>query len=628
MDISEIDLSDLPDIRGGNPSNFYLNRNKYVRYETVTELAELSRKDDALNLPVENFTVYSLDPGRDVFIVTNQFGEPIGLGTPDVVLSNKFYINAVTNWENRLDAFGNYPADFFTDYFNPLKNLIAQTIRLEDGGQECVHKPDDIAWNIVNWIDKDRRPQGASTLVPYLHTEGGEAMPYVNEIMLKPFTNTGGTNCQFEVEVWWPFFPQEANALCQDGMYFLEIQTCPTDVADGTNPDIGPPKLLPPTITRHEIGQMVFGSGSEFKLFKSADIPGTCAWIRTYMYYRDPAYGETIVDGALNRRPTGGYPSEELVFVKFTNSTELSRQVCDPRSNGKINYSSDGRCWYWKFGQPTLGAVNHRWEWDFATGADSTRSLCDPWWWPGLTGEGLPLRQGLPIHVRNGPMVNIGEVGYVSLSNRENAFFDRFGPTERNAYPEWKWFWSTIDLYAYNDGAYLLDHATVRPTNSPAYGLVSLSTRQDQVLRALYHDMPLGDLPGNRDIIADPVAVDQSIQTIVDQTKNRPFFSFQDMFDTRHGRNGDLIGNAFKQIGKRSWEIALRPWNDKALEDPFRNILDLVSFRHNLYTLVVAAQAFGPDGNTVVAEKRAIALVYRDAYTGSYFTRSFKWLTD
>jgi len=226
-------------------------------------------------------------------------------------------------------------------------------------------------------------------------------------------------------------------------------------------------------------------------------------------------------------------------------------------------------------------------------------------------------------------MVNIGELGYVSLSNRENAYFDRNGPTQRNAYPEWKWFWSTIDLYAYNDGAYLLDHATVRPTNSPTYGLVSLSTRQDQVLRAIYHDMPLGDLPGNRDIVALQAAVDESITTIVNQTKKRPFFSFQDMFDPRPGHNGDLIGMAFKQIGKRSWENAGRTqWNDKALEDPFRNVLDLISFRHNLYSLIVAAQAFGPDGNTVVAEKRAIALVYRDAYTGSYFTRSFKWLTD
>ena len=42
----------------------------------------------------------------------------------------------------------------------------------------------------------------------------------------------------------------------------------------------------------------------------------------------------------------------------------------------------------------------------------------------------------------------------------------------------------------------------------------------------------------------------------------------------------------------------------------------------------MAAQALAKDGETVVGEKRAMANVVRDSYTGAYFVRSFKWLED
>jgi len=50
-----------------------------------------------------------------------------------------------------------------------------------------------------------------------------------------------------------------------------------------------------------------------------------------------------------------------------------------------------------------------------------------------------------------------------------------------------------------------------------------------------------------------------------------------------------------------------------------------VSFRHSLYYVVVSAQALASDG-TPVAERNALALVWRDTYTGQYFVRWFRWM--
>jgi hypothetical protein len=41
----------------------------------------------------------------------------------------------------------------------------------------------------------------------------------------------------------------------------------------------------------------------------------------------------------------------------------------------------------------------------------------------------------------------------------------------------------------------------------------------------------------------------------------------------------------------------------------------------------MAARVIGPDGG-VLAEKRAMATIFRDSYTGKSFMRSFKWLAD
>ncbi len=51
-----------------------------------------------------------------------------------------------------------------------------------------------------------------------------------------------------------------------------------------------------------------------------------------------------------------------------------------------------------------------------------------------------------------------------------------------------------------------------------------------------------------------------------------------------------------------------------------------MSFRHSLYYVIVSAQALASDGSTTVAERNALALVWRDGFTGQYFVRWFRWM--
>jgi hypothetical protein len=68
--------------------------------------------------------------------------------------------------------------------------------------------------------------------------------------------------------------------------------------------------------------------------------------------------------------------------------------------------------------------------------------------------------------------------------------------------------------------------------------------------------------------------------------------------------------------------------NDVLQEAVGRGLIELLSFRQNMFTILVASQAMGKDGKIVVGEQRVVATVVRDSYTGKYFVRNMKWLAD
>ena len=115
------------------------------------------------------------------------------------------------------------------------------------------------------------------------------------------------------------------------------------------------------------------------------------------------------------------------------------------------------------------------------------------------------------------------------------------------------------------------------------------------------------------------------VADLVDEIIDADCVSFTDLFDDTDSTTGGggPVADAFRQCAPEGDDS-----NDIYREDTFRHIAELITFRQNIFAIVLVAQAFAPQSDVVVAERRAIATIYRDAYTGRHFTRSFKWLTD
>lgn len=584
--LREIDIHKVPGIADTNA--FFADRQAHVRYETLPELLKLNTgltPDQARCL-----YVYSYDSGRDETFRSNavppQTGTEVKLSRLGMATTNdlelKFNVNALTNMN---------PATYTTDTnFLAYKTKLIQLLR--DAGR--VYKPEDVVWNVVNWIDTDRYPQNEPTGNPaYVSTEGGEALPLINEIVLKRVVTQTSTGCQFCVELWYPFVVENEIWGGTNGsssvQYSMLIDTRPTN---GTlNVDLTP---------------MAYGATNEFMVYTSAVMDQLSADVRVIVFEgakNDP--GRRAVDAAMNRSgqqdPYGTKWSDVVMYTTFSNF--YSMEVDDPRSNGKPVY------WVMKAQGDTLGTTN---------------SISDPWGdkWPGTFD-----RQGLPIYVKNGPMENIGEMGYIPLANREN-------------HPQYagipvKHYWCTIDLLNRDEGAYLLDYMTVYPTNRTGHGFVTVNTRDQDTLNALFTQMRIGW--ANQTVnnykylkVEDPAVqtlVSAVTQAIIERTTSLPrgAISFADLFDGVD-TSGGPVARAFRDIGK--WWAAQTKLkvNDKAYEDGFRNLIELITFRQNIFMIAVAAQVVAPNGITVEAEKHGLATVYRDSYTGNYFVRSFKWV--
>jgi hypothetical protein len=100
--------------------------------------------------------------------------------------------------------------------------------------------------------------------------------------------------------------------------------------------------------------------------------------------------------------------------------------------------------------------------------------------------------------------------------------------------------------------------------------------------------------------------------------------SFQDLFDGDEVMSvvGGPVADAFRSVAA-AWENATgQRATDKVREDTFRNIVELITFRQNIFTIILAAQYLAPDGTSVIGEDRGVATVFRDAYTGTCTTNS------
>jgi hypothetical protein len=150
--VQEIKLWNQPDFVNSNAvEQFYNNRKRDVRYETLTELAALN---PGVIRSVSNLFYYSYDPGRDEFFVTAKGAQwwlntdtaipPKTMGRRTALLQQKFYINAITNYAgyNNPNDYNSYARDaaFMANYYTPLMEMLGKAGHRAAGRRGLEHR--------------------------------------------------------------------------------------------------------------------------------------------------------------------------------------------------------------------------------------------------------------------------------------------------------------------------------------------------------------------------------------------------------------------------------------------------------------------------------------------------------
>lgn len=216
----------------------------------------------------------------------------------------------------------------------------------------------------------------------------------------------------------------------------------------------------------------------------------------------------------------------------------------------------------------------------------TTNANCRPW------GPGC---QGLPIYHPNRPMRNIGELGYVWTGEP----------------------WRTLDLTRTNEAA-LVDRLTVRSVPGPRRGMVNAGATQTSVWDTVFYAIPMG-------------ITTSAVSTCIILTNMNDILNLHRPL--RSSARMPTLGALLADVGTNDFYVNsfltnIPSVNADLKEDVLRGIVELVSFRHQLYLVVLAAQPLAADGRTPTAERRAMALVWRDGYTGQYFVRNFRWIAE
>jgi len=239
------------------------------------------------------------------------------------------------------------------------------------------------------------------------------------------------------------------------------------------------------------------------------------------------------------------------------------------------------------------------------------------------------------------PFQSIGELGYINvdLTNRFektlNLLPHPFGKTARD----------TID-FSTRSGAALLDKFCVGGVSNVTRGLVQANVTRSEVIQRVLNQIPLGwpkDNSYSKGIIE---LNDSTSKAWVDHWTNTLLRAYDTgSFGTEFENSGlagwtsfadmlpDLSTNALIQtIDPLPVGADSGPGIYDYTEDVMRGIIDKVSFRQNIYVVVIAAQTLSPastDENPIIlADQRAAVTVIRDAFTGRWMIYSWTWLTE
>lgn len=223
--------------------------------------------------------------------------------------------------------------------------------------------------------------------------------------------------------------------------------------------------------------------------------------------------------------------------------------------------------------------------------------------------------EGYPSYVRNGPMQNAGELGFISVGRP----------------------WTTIDLTSLR-GSELLSKFRVgsAPADSPYFsGKINPHSLNTSVWSAVLSDCPMEQYPNDSGAkLVDPALAGLLAKAITDynaENKSWGTNSFEGLADW-------TAIPALRRAPNDNWGGPVN--NNMQVEGVIRNSYRLFNPNQNLFTIIVVAQAINDQGvrgsfdsntDTILGEKRAVALVWRDPFMGKagrneMFIRMFRYI--
>jgi len=210
------------------------------------------------------------------------------------------------------------------------------------------------------------------------------------------------------------------------------------------------------------------------------------------------------------------------------------------------------------------------------------------WWLTDLTGD-----VDSEMHVAGDQLRSVAELGCLVYTNAP---------------------WKTVKLYGPNLHRVL-----------DVFGL-SADTSYIFMTNTVYR----GRVNCNSNLALDATAI-VFAEMPVDQYPGGPMIHAVDI-DERHKIATNIFyGIAFTNLSDIGRDITYFPGATTELEREsyFRNGFNLFNVRQNLFTIIIEAQvASGGNIPRNPVKQRAVALVWRDPYTGEMFVRSIKWLGD
>lgn len=325
--------------------------------------------------------------------------------------------------------------------------------------------------------------------------------------------------------------------------------------------------------------------------------------------------GDRWVDEAMAYDPD---PDSPYHVEPYRYTAPCGWQVNDPRMNGLrrnwepydgIEFTADGE--------------------NMCTLSGTTNTLCKPF---GRYGQGLPI-----VHY-DGLARRAGDIGYIHqpYSFTADAFQEGYGylsaldVSDASALRISTNAWESICLcddrayashghFAYSPGS-VMEFFTVRcATNRPVRGLVSAWTWHLDVIGAILADMEVGSGLGVCRLPSDAIEWMKEAYTNVQE----------EMYagDSRPIGVGDVcmafgMIDGYRDIPDKYLDVD-DPWHwqgslgSDSKEDVVREFCERLSFRQQIFAIVLDVRVMSP-AMTLRAERRAVVIVVRDAYTGAW----------